>query len=176
MPGPFSPVLARALALTVALAGTTAGARADEAPDTASRWFGVGWHVGNGLGPMGADVIVAWPHLALELQVAYIHEDDGVFAVTGYAFAPAVRAYLFAAGSSPFAAVGASLEQRRDGFASTQRGALFANLGYEFRFESGVGLLAGLGGGWVGPSGGVGSRREPGFGPNIELGLRYFFR
>ncbi|HET7826629.1 MAG TPA: hypothetical protein VFK90_14940 [Anaeromyxobacter sp.] len=164
------------MTLAVAAASAVGGARADEAPDAGQTSFGVGWHLGNGLGPLGADVIAAWPHFALELQVAYIRESSGVGAVTGYAFAPAVRTYLFAAGSSPFALVGASLEQRRDGFASTMRGGLFANLGYEWRFESGIGLLAGLGGGWVGASGGVISPREPGFGLNAELGLRYMFR
>lgn len=179
----MTPSLLRSVAprllLGVLLASHARGARPDDEPRAEPRHFGVGWHIGNGLGLQSADLILAGPRVALELQLGF---EDGAASGrvwSGYALAPAVRGYLHADGSSPFGLVGMALARKTWGSLWWIRPGAFANVGYAWRATSGIEFLLGAGIAWApewNASDASGSVRDPEyFGLNLEIGLRFMF-
>jgi hypothetical protein len=172
------PRLAPAL-LAALLALTAPAARADDeaAPPSAPR-LGVGWRGGNGLGLLGADVVLfATERLAFDVQLAYDREDLGPATATSHAIAPAVRLYLRPTGFTPYAAAGASWLRGSAGSLAWTRTGLFANVGAEWRWPSGLRVFLGAGGGYasaVSASDAWGTYRDDRYvGLNLELGVRY---
>lgn len=173
------------VALTLCGFGRLAGAE-----EVVERKFGVGYKVGNGIGFEGGDLIYrAFPHVGFDLQVGYYGSKDSLpdgSAVTfaGVGFAPAVHAQLRAIGHTPYVSAGLAymrLEANHEGQLATGSGTeLFTNIGYEWRFASGLGILVGGGVGDIislhvqeGAEGTTDSTNHVYF--NIEGGVRYFF-
>ncbi len=164
------------LATLLVLVGTFA--RADDAPEARTPRVGFGWHTGNGLGLLGGDVIVfAVQRLAIDVQLAYHHEDLGNAALTSYAVAPAVRAFLRSEGFTPYAALGVFGVRKTAGSLTWNRTGVFANVGPEWRSPSGFRLFLGAGLAYV-PAVRVSNAAERveedryhGF--NLEFGVRY---
>lgn len=139
--------------------------------------FGIGYKVGNGVGFTGIDLIFSpVSHLSFELQASWLTGFD-----SGYAILPAVQAELWTSGSTPYCKVGGLyVHATLDGATASGRGA-FGNIGYEWKWDSGVGIQLGGGVGYIqevtamsasGQSATVGGEVMP----NLELGLRYRFR
>jgi hypothetical protein len=181
--GPAWAGLAIAL---LAVTSETAPARADEpaaAPAPVPEpHVGVGYKLGNGIGFYGGDVVVnPLPHLSLDLYGAYVSQDaDGGGTATGWALAPAVQGALFAgARSTPYVALGLQYVSLTLGGATASGTGFFVNLGYEWKWRSGLGIQ--LGGGIqhlsaIEATDGVTSVRTGGkTAPNIEFGVRYMF-
>lgn len=165
----------------VASSGPTFAQNQQSAPPVARKRMGVGYKIGNGLGFVGGDLIIApIPHLTLDLQANWFSMSSGSSSATGYGLAPSVQGHLFDGQvSSPYAGLGyvyATLSL--DGVTASAQG-VFANLGYEWRWESGLGILLGGGVGQLGAinaTNGVETISSPGgthF--NLEVGLRYMF-
>jgi hypothetical protein len=151
-------------------------------PAAAERKIGVGYKIGNGLGFVGADVIVApIEHLAFDLQINYLSESEGSEGTaTGLGFAPAVQGRLFGGQrSTPFAELGWAHVSLSLNGVSASGSALFANVGYEWRWDFGLGLILGAGVahlGTVSATNGITTVSEAGgtfF--NLETGVRYMF-
>ncbi|HEY7373099.1 MAG TPA: hypothetical protein VIF57_13125 [Polyangia bacterium] len=147
----------------------------------ASKRLGVGYKIGNGLGFVGGDVIVSpIDHLTLDLQANWFAVSSNGTSANGYGIAPAAQFHLFKGQvSSPYIGLGyvyASLTL--DGVTASASGA-FANVGYEWRWRSGLGILLGGGVGYLGTvraTNGVETVESPGgthF--NLETGLRFMF-
>lgn len=161
----------------LAALGETA-ARADDAPEPRSPRVGIGWQGGNGLGLVGADVIVfASPRLAVDLQLAFHREDLGYASLTSYAIAPSVRAYLRPEGFTPYAGLGVAVVRKTAGSLAWSRTGVFANVGPEWRSSSGARFFLGAGiAYWPAVSASNASEwiaedRYLGF--NLELGVRF---
>src|SRR5262249_21660535 len=126
----------------------------ENADAVASKRLGVGYKIGNGLGFVGGDVIVApIDHLTLDLQANWfsvVSSDE--INVSGYGIAPAVQFHLFKGQvSSPYIGVGylyASVTM--DGSVTASASGGFANAGYEWRWRNGIGILLGGGVGYLG--------------------------
>jgi hypothetical protein len=125
------------------------------APDAAPRdkRVGVGVKLSNGVGTVGGDVVVApLPHLVLDLYGTLVHGTEsstsGGVDYQGFAIAPAVQFHVFThRRSTPFVAVGAQYVHiagtSANGRSDSGVGA-FANVGYELKWRSGLGVaLAG---------------------------------
>jgi hypothetical protein len=151
---------------------------APPAPPVPEKKLGVGYKIGNGLGLVGADVIVApVEHLAFDLQINYL----SVGRATGTGFATAVQG-RFKGGqeSTPYLGLGwvhASLDL---GDQTGSASGFFANAGYEWRWSSGLGII--LGGGLchlgtitVVDSSGFEATEKGGWLLNLEAGLRFMF-
>jgi hypothetical protein len=160
-------------------------ARADEpAPPTvaAEKRLGVGYKLGNGIGFYGGDVVIdPLPHLSLDLYASYVSQEaDGGGTATGFALAPAVQGALFAGGrSTPYLAIGMQyVNLSLDGAEASGTG-FFANLGYEWKWRSGLGIQLGAGIqhlNKIEASNGVTSVSTGGkTAPNLEFGVRYMF-
>lgn len=180
--------LRRTAGMGLALVALALGspARADEALSPPPPRFGIGWHVGNGFGPVGGALVVrASRHVATELQLAYSFAEGGS---TAFGMVPAVRVYLRPEGPSWYASAGVSVAWRSaptfEGPRATWvRWGLFTNAGYEWRWQSatspGLGLLLGAGIAWapaVTATNGaypVGDARYLGL--NVEAGVRCLF-
>ena len=154
---------------------------AQSAPAVARKRMGVGYKIGNGLGFLGGDLIIApIPHVTVDLQANWFSMSSGDSSATGYGVAPSVQGHLFDGQvSSPYAGLGyvyATLSL--DGVTASAQG-VFANLGYEWRWDSGLGILLGGGVGYVGAinaTNGVETVSSPGgTHVNLEVGLRYMF-
>jgi hypothetical protein len=155
------------LASLLVLLGTVA--RADDAPETHSPRVGVGWQMGNGLGALGADVIVlAAERLAIDVHLAYGRPDYGYTSMTSYAAAPALRAYLRREGFTPYAAVGVSVIRRTVDSLTWTRAKVFTNVGPEWRWPSGFRVFLGAGLGY----GSDGIHEDHRLGINAEIGVR----
>jgi hypothetical protein len=170
-------------ALVLVLLGGTQTARAEE---TEARPVGVGYKIGNGIGFLGADVIVrAIPYVAFDLQANYLSEsvDDGsgtTGTATGYGFAPTVQLQLKPVGHTPYLGVGFAYVHLSLGDVTGSASALLANLGYEWRFASGVGVLLGGGIADIGSISAMGAdgrtiSESGGLHFNIEASVRYYF-
>jgi hypothetical protein len=139
---------------------------------------GVGYKLGNRLSFLGADVIVApIEHLALDFQASVISESS----VSGYGIAPALQGRLNAGQThSPYVALGFLWMKAKLGAQSGSAAGGFLNVGYEWRWSSGLGIL--LGGGIstlaneIRLTDGIVIALQPGgLRPNLEAGLRYTF-
>ena len=144
--------------------------------------FGIGYKAGNGIGFLGGDVIInPLPHLSLDLYGTYVvmtasNGDKG----TGFALAPAIQGHLFdGQRSTPYAAVGLQYAKMSLDGATASGVGTFANLGYEWKWDSGLGVQ--LGGGVqylskVEATNGTTSVMLGGkLNPNLEIGIRYMF-
>ncbi len=151
---------------------------ADEA--TAIRRVGLGYKIGNGIGFTGADVIInPMPHLVLDLHSAYFTLETVNDTSTGFALAPAIQGELRAQGSTPYAAVGLQYVHISVGEVTASGKGFFANLGYEWKWPSGLGIL--LGGGIqhlneIEAHDATHAIKTGGkTAPNLEFGVRYMF-
>jgi hypothetical protein len=146
---------------------------------------GVGYKIGNGIGFAGIDLILRLlPHVAFDLQANYVAVSESVDggpdqSITGYGLAPMVQLQLKSIGHTPYLGVGLVYihESLQDVTASGT--GLLVNVGYEWRFASGVGVLVGAGIddlGTLSATNGTTTIQQPGgllF--NIEAGVRYYF-
>lgn len=144
------------------------------------RYLGIGYKLGDGIGFAGADLIVSpVSHLTLDLFASYLSvtASDGSSGGT-IALAPAIQVHLFDGWrSSPYVALGVQYVSITVGGATATGTGAFGNIGWDFRFTNGFGILAGIGvqefqatasnGGTMVTVGSNG----PAF--NLELGLRY---
>ncbi|MNX15896.1 hypothetical protein D3C86_457540 [compost metagenome] len=128
------------------------------AASTENHLFGIGYKLGNGLDFAGADLIVnPLPNVSLDLQAAMV---DGRLGV-----APAIQYHLDPAGG-PYIGAGYGYVRGNDTVASNH--AAFANVGYQYKPVSNVGIIVGIGyRQFLRPT------TEGSF--NYEAGVRYFF-
>jgi hypothetical protein len=156
------------------------------APATATnKMFGVGYKAGNGIGFLGADILVApVPHFALDVQGAFmpvsISGPNVNDSANIYAVAPAVQYSLWdGQRSTPYVSVGMVYAHLALGGATASVLGEFANLGYEWRWQSGLGIQLGGGVGYIAHGEASNGTNMVTIGgkvnPNIELGLRYMF-
>jgi hypothetical protein len=155
---------------------SVASAESEPAQPSADRLIGAGYKVGNGIGFLGGDVFITpLPHLTLDLHAAYMTGFDSAFAL-----APAVQGHLWTGDrSTPYAGVGLQYARAKVGSVTADAIGYFANVGYEWKFRSGLGIQ--LGGGVqvlqkAEATDGVQMVSiEGGTNPNLEFGLRYRF-
>jgi hypothetical protein len=144
--------------------------------------LGVGYKLGDGIGFFGADVIVQpVPHIALDLYGTYVtlSASSGQTG-TGYAIAPAVQYHMRDGGvSTPYAAVGMQYVHLTLGDATGSGTGVFANLGYEWKWRSGLGLQLGGGVQYITKVEAMSGTTSISLGgmvaPNLEFGVRYMF-
>jgi hypothetical protein len=140
----------------------------------------VGYKIGDGLGYTGADVILSpLPHVALDLQGSWFQKKLGA---SGFGVAPAIQVFLKGDGkSTPYLSIGyVHFRLTFDNGVKGSGNAAFANLGYEWKWRFGLGIL--LGGGIL-YSGNVSTSDngrtmilgEDGIKPSLEFGMRYMF-
>jgi len=149
--------------------------------EVVSRHVGVGYKIGNGLGFLGADLlIVPVEHLTFDLQANWYSAASNNDTVKGFGLAPAVQ-YHFKGGQVSSAYIGVGYLYARMSLnevtASAQGG--FMNAGYEWRWSNGLGILLGGGiahiGGVERSDGVTTVTTQGGTFPNLEVGLRYLF-
>jgi hypothetical protein len=151
------------------------------APPVPEKKLGVGYKIGNGLGAVGADLIVApVEHLAFDLQINYLSYSTSDGTATGTGFAPSVQGRLYGGQrSTPYVGFGWAHASLKLNDVSAAASGVFANLGYEWRWDSGFGLI--LGGGVVhigaatATDGVTTISRQGGWSPNVEFGARFMF-
>src|SRR3954463_234606 len=155
------------------------------AEETEPRPVGVGYKIGNGLGVLGADLLLRLvPHVVFDLQANYVSLSERVYGgasqtVTGYGLAPTVQFQLKPIGHTPYLGIGmVYVHESLNGVTASATGLLL-NAGFEWRFASGVGVL--VGGGiddvaTISATDGNTTIKQPGgvlF--NLEVGVRYYF-
>jgi hypothetical protein len=158
-----------------------APAVAVSAPAPPAKRVGIGYKVGNGLGFIGGDILIApVEHLVLDLQANYFSYSTSGSTASGYGLAPAVQGRLNAGQvSSPYLGAGYLYARLTLGNVTSSGSGFFVNAGYEWRWVSGLGII--VGGGLcrlselTATDGITTIHRAGGFGPNIEAGLRYMF-
>jgi hypothetical protein len=146
---------------------------------------GIGYKIGNGLGFLGADLILRlFPHVVLDLQANYFSVNESTpgepnQSATGYGFAPTVQLQLKSIGHTPYLGVGLVYAHESLENVSASASGLLVNAGYEWRFASGVGVLVGGGLadlGTIHATDGVTTvDRAGGVLFNLEAGVRYYF-
>jgi hypothetical protein len=152
---------------------------AQSSPSSA-RQVGMGYKLGDDLGYFGADLILSpLPHIALDLQGSWINKKLGA---SGFGLAPALQFFLFGEGrSTPYLSVGyAHVWLTFDDGVTGAGSAVFANLGYEWKWRSGLGILLGGGILYAGNVSTSDNGRtlilgEDGLKANVEAGVRYMF-
>ncbi|HVU51824.1 MAG TPA: hypothetical protein VHL80_14105 [Polyangia bacterium] len=147
------------------------------APPVPEKKLGVGYKIGNGLGFLGADVIIApVEHLAVDAQLNY--QSDAGASGTGFVVAAQGRLKGGQA-STPYLGLGFLHESLTLASDSRSVSGFVANLGYEWRWDQGLGIL--LGGGIAHvpeievSDGFVTVKKDGGWLPNLEFGLRWMF-
>jgi|SRR5450631_703383 len=161
------------------------GARRAHAEETDPHPVGVGYKIGNGIGFVGADLVLRLvPHVVFDLQANYVSLTEPVYGgasqtVTGYGLAPMVQFQLKPIGHTPYLGVGmVYVHESLNGVTASATG-LLVNAGYEWRFASGVGVLLGGGIAYVGKisatDGTTTIEQSGGLIPNLEIGVRYYF-
>jgi hypothetical protein len=174
--------LASSITLLLLLAAGARSARADEEPRP-EHLLGIGYKIGNGIGFVGADLLVhPISHVTIDLQANYASVDAGDGSgrtVTGYGLAPALHLELRATGSTPYLAVGLLyVRLSLDNAVASGTGA-FANLGWNWKWQSGPGIMLGAGVGHLAnieATNGTTTVDRPGqtfF--NIEAGFHFMF-
>jgi hypothetical protein len=149
-----------------------------EGPATNSH-VGIGYKIGNGLGFLGADAIVSpVPHLALDFQISVFSVATPAGSADGMGLAPMLQVYFNDPGRSTlYLGVGwihaaASLQNVN---ASVSGWA--ANLGYEWKWQSGFGILLGGGvailGNATATDGTTTVSISGGVHPNLEVSFRF---
>jgi hypothetical protein len=139
---------------------------------------GVGFHAGNFIGPLAFEVIIRpLPHIALDLQAGYWSSDIDAH---GLAVAPQLQ-WEFRRGwrSTPYAGLAFRYEEDwLDGVSATSKGGFLVG-GWQFRWQSGFGVL--LGGGVLYMTSvalntpGASHWASGGWFGTYEVGVRYFF-
>jgi hypothetical protein len=154
-------------------------------PVTPEKHLGVGYKIGNGIGFVGADIIIApIPHLALDLQANYasvtVSNGFSTQTATGYGLAPAIQGRLYEGQvNTPYVGAGFVRVSLKAFDVTASGNGFFANVGYEWRWDSGLGIL--LGGGIahlnsVHATNGIDTIDRGGLTAfNLEAGLRYMF-
>jgi len=177
------------LAIAVAAGGfaTDVCAAADATPEAQlatvaapprDRIVGVGYHLGNFIGPLAFDVILRpLPHIAVDVQAGFSSSEMGVHTL---AVAPQLQWELRRGWrSTPYLGLGYRYEEDRlDGVTATSKGGFLVG-GWQFRWQSGFAVLVGGGVLYMTPltlNTPVGSTWSSGgwFG-TYEGGVRYFF-
>lgn len=139
--------------------------------------LGIGYKIGNGIGFLGADIIIAPIDLiALDFHAAYATWGDA----DGFGLAPALQLkFRDAPKPTPYVAFGVQYAKMSLGSVSGEATGFFANAGYEWRWDSGLGILLGAGlqhMSSVSASNGTDTiSRKGGTLPNLEFGVRYLF-
>ena len=175
-----------ALALAAGTCATTALATADTAPDVhpavaeavrREPTIGVGYHPGNFVGPLAFDLILRpLPHFAVDLQAGTWSSDNGI---RGVGIAPQLQWELLRGWQTPYAGLGFRYEEVWSGgvMASSKGGFLVG--GWQWRWQSGFGVLVG-GGALYKTAVTLNAPRAShwssgGFYGTYEVGVRYFF-
>jgi hypothetical protein len=163
----------------------TSASGSAQAEETEPHVVGVGYKIGNGIGFLGADLILrVLPHVVLDLQANYVSLSESVDggpdqSVTGYAFAPTVQFQLKPIGHTPYLGIGAVYVHESLNDVTASATGLLLNLGYEWRFASGVGVLVGGGiddlGTLSATNGTTTIQQSGGVIFNLEAGVRYYF-
>ena len=163
----------------------TVGARLAHAEETEPHAVGVGYKIGNGIGFVGADLILrVLPHAAFDLQANYISVSESVDGgpsqtVTGYGLAPTAQFQLKSIGHTPYLGIGLVYVHESLNDVTASATGFLVNLGYEWRFASGVGVLVGGGiddlGRISATDGTTTIAQSGGVIFNIEAGVRYYF-
>lgn len=166
---------------------SVAGSNAARAEETDAQPVGVGYKIGNGIGLVGADLIVrAVPYVAVDLQANYlavsVDQGTGMTATaSGYGFAPTLQAQLKPVGHTPYLGLGFAYVHLSLNDVTGSASALLVNAGYEWRFASGVGVLLGGGIADIGSvhamsaDGSTMISESGGVHFNLEAGVRYYF-
>ena len=146
-----------------------------------SKHVGVGYKIGNGLGFVGGDLIIApIDRVAINLQANWFSVSAGGDTANGYGLAPGVQfRFKDGPGSSPYLGLGfLHLKISLNGTTASAQGGFF-NAGYEWRFPGGFGILLGGGMSYLGEvrvsDGASTVTKKGGPFPNLEFGLRYLF-
>ena len=153
-------------------------AAAAASPPVAEKKLGVGFKIGDGLGFLGADVIVApVEHLALDAQINY--QSYGGARSIGYV-AEVQGRFMGGQRSTPYMGVGFLHDTLTMGSDSASTSGFVANVGYEWRWDQGLGILLGAGVNHapqvtVSDGGFFGVTKFGGWNPNIEFGVRWMF-
>jgi hypothetical protein len=163
----------------------TAASGLTQAEETEPHVVGVGYKIGNGIGFLGADLILrVLPHVVLDLQANYVSISESVDGgpdqtATGYGFAPTVQFQLKPIGHTPYLGIGLVYVHESLNDAAASATGLLLNLGYEWRFASGVGVLVGAGmddlGTLSATNGTTTIHQSGGVLFNLEAGVRYYF-
>ena len=147
-------------------------------PPVAEKKLGVGFKIGDALGFLGADVIVApVEHLALDAQINY--QSYGGARSIGYV-AEVQGRFMGGQRSTPYMGVGFLHDTLTMGSDSASTSGFVANVGYEWRWDQGLGILLGAGVNHapqvtVSDGGFFGVTKFGGWNPNIEFGVRWMF-
>ena len=168
--------LTTCLALGVIL---TIGAGRAHAEETDPHPVGVGYKIGNGIGFVGADLLLRLiPHVVFDLQANYVSVSETDFAgatqsVTGYGLAPTVQFQLKPIGHTPYLGIGMVYVHESLGDVTASATGLLVNAGYEWRFASGVGIADV---GEISATDGTTTiKQSGGVHFNLEVGVRYYF-
>jgi hypothetical protein len=153
---------------------------AQEAAEPRRPVAGIGYKIGNGIGFLGADVIVAAiPHLSIDVQANYFQLATGSGTAKGYGLAPTAQLELRPVGHTPYLGLGFVYARLALDNVTASASGVVVNLGYQWRFENGLGIILGGGLAYLGDvratDGVTTVEREGGALPNLEAGLRYFF-
>ena len=148
-----------------------------------SKLFGIGYKLGDGIGIFGADIVInVLPHIAIDLYAAFVPVSSGTTGddATEYAMAPAIQ-YELRTGqrSTPYAAVGFQYAHLTLDNVSASATGGFANIGYEWKWRSGLGIQLGGGIQYLTKADAMSSTTSVTIGgkanPNLEFGIRYMF-
>jgi hypothetical protein len=163
----------------------TVGAGLAQAEETEAHSVGVGYKIGNGIGFLGADVVLRLiSHVVFDLQANYVSVSETVYGgssqtVSGYGFAPTVQFQLKPIGHTPYLGIGMVYVHESLNDATASATGLLINAGYEWRFASGVGVLVGGGiddlGKLSATNGTTTIEQSGGVIFNLESGVRYYF-
>jgi hypothetical protein len=141
--------------------------------------LGIGYKIGNGVGLVGGDIVInPINHVSLDLQANYASVATSVGTASGFALVPGLQLHLKARQeSSPYIGAAFIYLKLSANDESVSATAAAFNAGYEWKWNSGLGIL--LGGGVahmmnVSASNGVTYSGKGTF-LNIEFGVRYMF-
>ncbi len=165
-----------AFPLIIALTLIPAIAHAQSPSATSKPEFGIGYKAGNGVGFAGLDLIVSpFKHLSFELQGSSFF---GGFD-SGFAIAPGVVGAWHDQGSTPYVKLGAIYIHATLDDAVVDGTGGFANIGYEWKWDYGLGIQLGGGVGYLQELKAVSGNESVTIGgkvsPNLEIGVRYRF-
>lgn len=149
--------------------------------ESVTKMVGVGYKIGNGLGILGADLVITpVDHITLDLQGNWYSASANGDRASGYGVAPALQ-YHFHSGWGSSAYIGAGYlyaKMTLSGVSASGQGG-FLNAGYEWRWTSGLGIMVGGGIGYLGQisvtDGTTTIKNNGGALPMIEAGIRYMF-
>ena len=139
--------------------------------------LGVGVHPGNFIGPLAFDVILRpLPHIAVDLQVGTWSLDNDVHAL---GVAPQLQWEFLRGWQTPYAGLAFRYEEVwSNGVTASSKGGFLVG-GWQWRWQSGFGVLVGGGALYMTPvtlsSPRVGYWSSGGLYGTYEVGVRYFF-